>query len=85
MRKSHYTSDVLLSYVLRWNLGDEFARNTGYNEVGELNNIIILYPQASPTNATNPDGCWDAWGLTGSSYCKYHCLTQFCVVYILSL
>lgn len=44
-------------------LGDEFARNTGYNEVGELNNIIILYPQAV-TALNNPYGCWDWWGYT---------------------
>jgi len=51
----------------RWNLGEEFVRNTGYNEVGELNNIIIIYPQASSTNM-NPYGCWDYWGYTGEFY-----------------
>ena len=38
-----------------------YARNTGYNEVGELNNIIMLYPQAIATGM-NPNGCWDWWG-----------------------
>lgn len=52
----------------RWHLGDMFARNTGYNEVGELNNIIIIYPQTIATNITNPYGCWDWWGYTGSYY-----------------
>lgn len=47
----------------RHKLGDEFVRNAGYNEVGELNNIIILYPQAIAT-ASNPNGCWDWWGYT---------------------
>lgn len=47
----------------RYTLGDEVARNTGYNEVGELNNIIILYPQAVNI-LVNPMGCWDWWGYT---------------------
>ena len=59
-----------VSYTFRWNLGDEFARNTAYNEVGELNNIIIIYPQAISINITNPLGCWDYWGYTSSFYCK---------------
>ena len=45
-----------------------FARNTGYNEVGELNNIIILYPQSIADNIIlNPMGCWDYTGYTGSN------------------
>jgi len=48
-------------------LGDEFARKAGYNEVGELNNIIILYPQATATGV-NPLGCWDWWGYTIPDY-----------------
>lgn len=47
----------------RHRIQDEFARNAGYNEVGELNNIIILYPQAIST-AMNINGCWDWWGYT---------------------
>jgi len=47
-----------------------FARHTGYNEVGELNNIIMLYPQATATNVINPYGCWDWWGYTASFYGK---------------
>ena len=58
------------SYTFRFRLGDEFARNTGYNEVGELNNIIIIYPQASVTNFTNPFGCWDYLGYTNPFYGK---------------
>jgi len=48
-------------------LGDEFARKAGYNEVGELNNIIMLYPQATSTGV-NPLGCWDWWGYTIADY-----------------
>jgi len=51
-------------------VNDVFARNAGYNEVGELNNIIILYPQAtnSLVNPVNALGCWDWWGYTNSDY-----------------
>jgi len=60
----------IVLHAFRWNLGETFARNTGYNEVGELNNIIIIYPQASSTNITNPDGCWDFWGYSSQFYSK---------------
>jgi hypothetical protein len=43
--------------------GDKYARYAGYNEVGEINNIIILYPQAI-AYGTNGNGCWDWWGYT---------------------
>ncbi|ELT87181.1 hypothetical protein CAPTEDRAFT_207153 [Capitella teleta] len=45
----------------RYLIGDEYARNTGYNEVAELNNIIMLYPQAT-WSMLNVKGCWDWWG-----------------------
>ncbi|KAH3739752.1 uncharacterized protein LOC127851632 [Dreissena polymorpha] len=48
-------------------IGDAYIRHGGYNEVGELNNIIILYPQ-TVTSATNPNGCWDWWGYTGALF-----------------
>ncbi|CAN0263842.1 unnamed protein product [Lampetra planeri] len=51
-------------------LGDKYARLLGYNEVGDLNNIIILYPQARST-LSNPLGCWDWWGYTGTAYGCY--------------
>ncbi|ELT98081.1 hypothetical protein CAPTEDRAFT_200927 [Capitella teleta] len=38
--------------------GEDYARNAGYNEVGELNNIMIMYPQAL---WSRPLGCWDYW------------------------
>ncbi|KAG9470567.1 hypothetical protein GDO78_017357 [Eleutherodactylus coqui] len=46
----------------REKLGDKYARNTGYNQVADVNNLIILYPQAK-SNLSNPNGCWD-WILT---------------------
>jgi len=58
-------------HAIRWNLGEVFVRNTGYNEVGELNNIIILYPQVTATDIINPLGCWDIWGFASTYYGKY--------------
>jgi len=54
----------------REKIGDVFARNAGYNEVGELNNIIIIYPQTigSIANPVNPMGCWDWWGYTVNDF-----------------
>lgn len=39
-----------------------YARNIGYNEIAEANNIIILYPQAK-TADYNPRGCFDVFGM----------------------
>jgi poly(3-hydroxybutyrate) depolymerase len=50
--------------------GMAFVQNAGYNNWAESNNIIVLYPQT--TNSlflpSNPNGCWDWWGYTVSSY-----------------
>jgi len=54
-------------------VGDVFVRHSGLNEWGEANNIVILYPQAIPSDPVpfNPKGCWDWWGYTGADYaCK---------------
>ncbi|XP_056425513.1 uncharacterized protein LOC130367135 [Hyla sarda] len=51
----------------REKLGDKYARNTGYNQVADLNNFIILYPQAK-SNMSNPNGCWDWWGFSSYAY-----------------
>jgi len=65
-------------FCVRDKIGDEFAMNAGYNEVGELNNIIMLYPQAIAT-ASNPNGCWDWWGYTVYFYGndKYEAIYDF--------
>jgi len=49
-------------------IGDDYYSSTGYNEMADTNNLIILYPQASKsiTMPVNPKGCWDFWGY--SSY-----------------
>ena len=50
---------------LREEISDRFVTQAGYNEVAELNNIVILYPQAIATTVPlNPQGCWDWWGYT---------------------
>ncbi|XP_072006642.1 poly(3-hydroxybutyrate) depolymerase-like [Engystomops pustulosus] len=51
----------------REKLGDKYARYTGYNQVADLNNFIILYPQAK-SNMSNPNGCWDWWGFSSTAY-----------------
>ncbi|ODM95164.1 Poly(3-hydroxyalkanoate) depolymerase C [Orchesella cincta] len=53
----------------RSNFGDIFATGTGYREVAELNNIIILFPQTVNTSK-NPYGCWDWWGYTNDMFGK---------------
>lgn len=45
--------------------GNRYVTTTGYNEIAESNDIIVLYPQAEGTDngrIQNPDGCWDWWG-----------------------
>ena len=48
-------------------IADAFVTDSGYNEVAELNNIVIIYPQTTRT-LTNPVGCWDIWGYTGDNF-----------------
>jgi len=45
-------------------IGNLFYSTTGYNELADSNNIIVLYPQvqASSLIPYNPKGCWDFWG-----------------------
>lgn len=44
-------------------IGDRYARTTGYNELADTNQIIVLYPQVDKS-FVNPKGCWDFWGYT---------------------
>jgi poly(3-hydroxybutyrate) depolymerase len=45
-------------------IGNRFYSTTGYNEMADSNNIIVLYPQVQASNLApyNPKGCWDFWG-----------------------
>jgi len=50
-------------------IGQDFVLYTGYNNWAESNNIVVLYPQAAhSTLLGNPNGCFDWWGYTTSSY-----------------
>lgn len=49
------------------NINTTFVEHAGYNEWGEANDIVILYPQAA-SNVFNPEACWDWWGYTGPDY-----------------
>jgi len=48
-------------------LNTTFVQNTGYNTWAESNNIIVLYPQVK-AKEHNPDGCFDYYGYSGSTY-----------------
>ncbi|VDI55704.1 Hypothetical predicted protein [Mytilus galloprovincialis] len=57
-------------------INDEYVKHAGYNDVGEANNIIILYPQITPI-PTNLNGCWDWFGYTGSYFVAEERLEEF--------
>ncbi|MGH8497694.1 MAG: extracellular catalytic domain type 2 short-chain-length polyhydroxyalkanoate depolymerase [Methylococcales bacterium] len=49
-------------------IGQEYVTTTGYNEVADTNKLIMIYPQAKPSDPIpyNPKGCWDFWGYSGA-------------------
>jgi len=50
-------------------VGDIYAKKTGYLEVAELNDIIVLFPQAAANLIHgNPNACWDWWGYLNINY-----------------
>ncbi len=51
-------------------VGDEYAKNAGFNAWADTNNLIVLYPQTkkSAFMPLNPQACWDWWGYTGENY-----------------
>uniref|UniRef100_A0A7S3P260 Uncharacterized protein n=1 Tax=Euplotes crassus TaxID=5936 RepID=A0A7S3P260_EUPCR len=49
-------------------IGLTYVESTGYNEIAEVNEFVILYPQAYANEDLNPLGCWDWWGFTGKNY-----------------
>jgi hypothetical protein len=51
-----------------YKIGKVYVEKAGYNEVADLNNFIILYPQAINSLMSNPNGCFDWWGFTSSNY-----------------
>jgi hypothetical protein len=53
-------------------IGDLFYRGTGYNEMADSNNMIVLYPQVESRALFfppyNPKGCWDFWGYSSMNF-----------------
>lgn len=49
-------------------IGDQYYTDTGYNRWADMNNILVLYPQAAADVAANPEHCWDWWGYTGLQF-----------------
>ncbi len=50
--------------------GDRYICTTGYIEMAESNNILLLFPQVGGddnNDVQNPEGCWDWWGYTSDS------------------
>ncbi len=50
-------------------IGDDYYAETGYNEIADSNNFVMLYPQVEPSRGKplNPQGCWDFWGYSSPS------------------
>ena len=49
----------------------KFARDAGYLDYVEKNNLIVLFPQTwigVDNYPLNPKGCWDWYGWTGRDY-----------------
>ncbi len=60
-------------------IGERFMRGAGYNRWAAANRLVVLYPQTVARSGwggawwqwsfvTNPRGCWDWWGYTGTQY-----------------
>ncbi len=52
----------------KYQISEDFIRYSGYNQLADLNNIIIVYPQVINNYLKNPFGCWDWWGYTSVNY-----------------
>jgi len=48
-------------------VGIKFVEGSGFARWADTNKIVVLFPQVS-ASLTNPKGCWDWWGYTGSDY-----------------
>ncbi|MEM7192136.1 MAG: PHB depolymerase family esterase [Pseudomonadota bacterium] len=51
----------------RARIGDAFIEDTGYAELADTNQLIVLFPQIA-ASGVNPNGCWDWWGYTDLDY-----------------
>jgi hypothetical protein len=48
-------------------VGMTFVEGSGFARWADSNRMVVLFPQVS-ASLVNPQGCWDWWGYTGSSY-----------------
>jgi poly(3-hydroxybutyrate) depolymerase len=53
-------------------IGTTFVTKAHLNEYGDTNHMIVLYPQATATSGSNPQGCWDWWGYLGAGNYDTH-------------
>lgn len=51
----------------RETVGDAFVEDTGFQRWADTNRLVVLFPQ-TVVSASNPQGCWDWWGYTGSDF-----------------
>jgi predicted esterase len=52
-------------------VGQQFVTEAGYNPWADTNGLIVLYPQVNKSKQpSNPYGCWDWWGYSGSNYAQ---------------
>ena len=47
-------------------IGDSYIQQSGLLQAADVNNVVIVFPQALPS-LTNPLGCWDWWGYLGDT------------------
>ncbi|MCV6589316.1 MAG: poly(3-hydroxybutyrate) depolymerase [Marinobacterium sp.] len=54
-------------------IGTTYIEDTGYMEVADTNQLIILYPQVKKSQLMpmNPRGCWDFWGYSSNNLPPY--------------
>ena len=59
-------------------IGSRFYRDVGYNGFAEANRLVVLYPQAHPSNGIpfNPRGCWDFWGYSNGDRPAWNFVTR---------
>ncbi|GLW66715.1 depolymerase [Actinomadura rubrobrunea] len=48
-------------------IGTTFVTRAYLNEYADTNNLVVLYPQATASALTNPQGCWNWWGYGGDT------------------
>lgn len=52
----------------RFDIDDQYIKDTGLINYAESNKTIVLFPQTLPNLLWNPNGCWDWWGYSGTDF-----------------